>query len=103
MILISLSSPFYHSLSSTNEILVIVGVISSVHSLSRVQLFVTPWTAVHLASLSITNSQSLLSFLFLIFQVRDWNIAWIFSLFSNVCIECFKLLFQQYFSVFQKL
>ena len=28
--------------------------------LSRVQLFVTPWTAAHQASLSITNSQSLL-------------------------------------------
>ena len=27
---------------------------------SRVQLFVTPWTAAHQASLSITNSQSLL-------------------------------------------
>ena len=33
---------------------------SSVQSLSRVQLFVTPWTAVHRASLSITNSQSVL-------------------------------------------
>ena len=33
---------------------------SSVHSLSRVQLFVTPWTAAHQASLSITNSWSLL-------------------------------------------
>ena len=33
---------------------------SSVQSLSRVQLFVTPWTAEHQASLSITNSQSLL-------------------------------------------
>ena len=32
--------------------------ISSVQSLSRVQLFVTPWTAAHQASLSITNSQS---------------------------------------------
>ena len=32
---------------------------SSVQSLSRVQLFVTPWTAAHQASLSITNSQSL--------------------------------------------
>ena len=31
----------------------------SVQSLSCVQLFVTPWTAVHQASLSITNSQSL--------------------------------------------
>ena len=34
--------------------------ISSVQSLSRVQLFVTPWTAAPLASLFITNSQSLL-------------------------------------------
>ena len=32
---------------------------SSVHSLSRIQLFATPWTAAHQASLSITNSQSL--------------------------------------------
>ena len=30
----------------------------SVQSLSRVQLFATPWTAVRQASLSITNSQS---------------------------------------------
>ena len=34
-------------------------VISSVQSLSRVQLFVTPWTAARQASLSITNSWSL--------------------------------------------
>ena len=34
--------------------------ISSVQSLSCVQLFLTPWTAAHQASLSITNSQSLL-------------------------------------------
>ena len=33
---------------------------SSVQSLSRVQLFAAPWTAAHQASLSITNSQSLL-------------------------------------------
>ena len=33
---------------------------SSVQLLSRVQLFVTPWIAAHQASLSITNSQSLL-------------------------------------------
>jgi len=33
---------------------------SSVQSLSRVQLFVTPWAAAYQASLSITNSQSLL-------------------------------------------
>ena len=33
---------------------------SSVQSLSRVRLFVTPWITAHQASLSITNSQSLL-------------------------------------------
>ena len=33
---------------------------SSVQSLSRVQLFVTPWTAAHQASLSLTNSWNLL-------------------------------------------
>ena len=33
---------------------------SSVESLSHVQLFATPWTAAHQASLSITNSHSLL-------------------------------------------
>ena len=33
---------------------------TSVQSLSRVQLFVTPWTAAHQASLSITNTRSLL-------------------------------------------
>ena len=34
--------------------------LSSVQSLSRVWLFATPWIAAHQASLSITNSQSLL-------------------------------------------
>ena len=34
--------------------------IQSLQLFSRVQLFVTPWTAAHQASLSITNSQSLL-------------------------------------------
>ena len=34
--------------------------VSSVQSLSHFRLFVTPWTAAHQASLSITNSQSLL-------------------------------------------
>ena len=36
--------------------------LSSVQSLSRVQLFATPWTAARQASLSITNSQSSLRF-----------------------------------------
>ena len=35
--------------------------ISSVQSLSRVQLFATPWTAAHQTSLSITNSQTCLN------------------------------------------
>ena len=34
------------------------GTFSSVHSLSRVRFFVTPWNAVHQASLSITKSWS---------------------------------------------
>ena len=36
------------------------GQVSSVQSLSRVQLLATPWTTAHQASLSITNSRSLL-------------------------------------------
>ena len=40
--------------------LLMQSVSQSVQLLSRVRLFVTPWTAVHQASPSITNSQSLL-------------------------------------------
>ena len=40
-------------------------VISSVQSLSSVRLFETPWTAAHQASLSITNSWSLLKLIFI--------------------------------------
>ena len=40
-------------------------VFSSVQSLSRVQLFETPWTAPRQASLSITNSQSLPKLMFI--------------------------------------
>ena len=40
---------------------------SSVQSLSHVRLFVTPWTAVHQASLSIINSWSLL---------KLWSSCW---------------------------
>ena len=36
---------------------------SSVQLLSHVRTFATPWTAAHEASLSITNSQSLLKFM----------------------------------------
>ena len=38
---------------------------SSVHSLSHVKLFAAPWTAACQASLSITNSQSLLNLMFI--------------------------------------
>ena len=37
----------------------------SVQSLSRVRLFATPWTVTHQASLSITNSWSLLKLMFI--------------------------------------
>ena len=39
--------------------------ISSVQSLSRVQLFATPWTAARQVSLSITNSRSLLKLMYI--------------------------------------
>ena len=47
---------------------IIIGIVISIHfssvqSLSLVQLFATPWTAAHQASLSITNFQSLLKFM----------------------------------------
>ena len=48
---------------------------SSVQSLSRVQLFVTPWTAAHQASLSITNSWSLLK-LMSIELSNHCNLCW---------------------------
>ena len=41
------------------------GFFSSVHSLNRVQLFATPWTAARQASLSITDSWSLLKLMFI--------------------------------------
>ena len=48
---------------------------SSVQSLSRVWLFATPWTAEHQASLSITNSWSLLK----LTPLRQWCHATISS------------------------
>ena len=49
---------FIHS--SVDEHLGCSHIISSVQLLSRVPLFVTPWTVARQASLSITNSRSLL-------------------------------------------
>ena len=48
------------SVDCVNYMHVPASMFSSVQSLSQIQLFVTPWTAAHQASLSITNSQSLL-------------------------------------------
>ena len=44
----------------TKELTDLMNNFSSVQSLSHIQLFATPWTAALQASLSITNSQSLL-------------------------------------------
>ena len=52
-----LLAPFWQGLPSLARL---SASISSVQSLSRVQLFATPWTAACQASLSATNSQSLL-------------------------------------------
>ena len=57
-------------------------VFSSVQSLIRVQLFATPWTTARQASLSITNSRSLLKLMF-IESVMP----------SNLLILCHLLLF----------
>ena len=47
--------------SSWQKCLIVVSLqLNSVQLLSRAELFATPWTAEHQASLSITNSQSLL-------------------------------------------
>ena len=54
---------------------------SSVQSLSHVQLFATPWTAAHQASLYITNSQSLPKLMFIELVML-----------SNLFIPCHPLL-----------
>ena len=60
-ILCSFPSQFHRS-SSILRSLAFCKIVSfqSAQSLNPVQLFATPWTAAHQASLSITNSQSLL-------------------------------------------
>ena len=45
--------------------LFLIPFVAVVQLLCHVQLFVTPWTIAHQASLSITNSQSLLKFMFI--------------------------------------
>ena len=58
-ILNNLHMPVPKSQLSSEEMQTLLENISSVQSLSRVQLFATPWTTAHQASLSITNSRSL--------------------------------------------
>ena len=58
-----------------------ITIVSSVQSLSRVRLFVTPWTAARQASLSITNSRSFLKLM---------SIASVIP--SNHLILCYPLL-----------
>ena len=58
-----------------------INLFTSVQSLSCVRLFVTPWTAAHQASLSITDSQSLLKLM---------SITWLMP--SNHLILCHPLL-----------
>ena len=62
--------------------------LSSVQSLSCVQLFATPWTAAHQASLSITNSRSLLKFM-CIESVMPSNISSSVVPFSS-CLQSFQ-------------
>ena len=51
----------YFTAKQLGHYLITLGAVSSVQSLSHVRLFATPWTAAHYqASLSITNSWSLL-------------------------------------------
>ena len=59
----------------------------SFQSLSSVQLFVTPWTAAHQASLSLTNSRSLLK-LMSIELVGPSNISSFVFPFSS-CLQSF--------------
>ena len=75
---------------------------SSVQSLRCVQLFVTPWTAAHQASLSTTNSQSLLKLMSIVLVMPSNHLilcrclllsASIFSsirVFSNVSALCIR-------------
>ena len=57
---LSLSYPRLFPQSLKSLLFIMIHTISSVQSLSFIWLFETPWTVAHQASLSITNSQSLL-------------------------------------------
>ena len=73
---------------------------SSVQSLSHVQLFATPWTAAHEASLSITNSQSLLK-LMSITLVMASNHLVLFSFISSLSPSPPSFNLSQHLGIFQ--
>ena len=90
---------------STLLILVKLLLFSSVRLLSCVQLFVTPWIAAHQASLSITNSWSLLKLMSIEFVIPPNHLILchpllflpsifpsirVFSNGSVLCIRCLK-------------
>ena len=60
---------------------------SSLQSLSRVQLFVTPWTVARQATLSITNSQSLLKLISIESVMPSNHLASVIPFFS--CLQSF--------------
>ena len=65
--------------------------LSSIQPLSSARLFVSTWTAAHQASLSITNSQSILKLMFielssLIFLKR--SLVFPILLFSTISLHC---------------
>ena len=61
---------------------------SSVQLFSHVRLFATPWTAAHQASLSITNSQSLLKLMFIESVMPSSNCLILGVSFSS-CLQSF--------------
>ena len=68
--------------------------VSSVQSLSRVWLFVTPWTVARQASLSITNSQSLLKLVSIKLVMLSNHL--ILCVASQECMSQPSLLFPSY-------
>ena len=65
--------------------------ISSVQLLSCVRLFATPWTAAHQASLSITNSWSLLKFMSIKLVMPSSVVPFSFCLQSFPASESFPM------------
>ena len=87
--------PSYNDLKFTSE--TVITLFSSVQSLSCVQLFVTPWTAARQASLSNTNSQSLLKLMFIMLVMSEmtrlavWKTQYSPVQFSSVAQSCLTL------------